>query len=58
MKTRAIAKLFNVYIEAGGVRYTLLEAVSRYEAHKFCEDNQWCFVDENEFVWDLDYEEC
>ena len=57
MKARAIKKLYDICISAGGVKYTLIEAVSFNEAHKFCEDNQWCFVDENDFVWDLDYYE-
>ncbi len=58
IKTRKIEKLFNVYIGSGSTKYTLLENVSRHEAHRFCEDNQWCFKDENDFVWDMDYEEC
>lgn len=57
MKARKINKLYNVYIEAGSVRYTMMESVSLYEAKKFCEENNWCFKDENDFVWDMDYEE-
>ena len=50
-------KLYNVYIYSQRTQITILSEVSEDEAQKFCEENQWCFKDENDFVWDMDYEE-
>lgn len=55
--TRKVRKLYDVYIYSQGMKITMLSEVSRYEAQKFCEENQWCFKDENDFVWEMDYEE-
>jgi hypothetical protein len=52
-------KLFNVYIKSGGgTKVIIINAVPRHEAHSFCADNHWEWCDENDFCWDLDYEEC
>lgn len=45
-----------VYIEsAGGVKHVLFQATSEEEARRFCEENQWSWMDENGFVWHLDF---
>lgn len=50
--------MFKVQIvSAGGVRYDLICGLTEQEAIDFCEENNWEYMDENCFVWDLDYVE-
>lgn len=42
---------------AGGAKKQLTEFKSKAEAENFCKANDWKYVDENDFVWDMDYEE-
>ena len=50
--------MFKVFIEsAGGVKRCLICFETEEEAKSFCEENNWEWVDENEFVWDMDYRE-
>lgn len=35
----------------------LKDRLTEAEAESFCREYGWEWVDENEFVWDMDYEE-
>lgn len=41
--------------QIGGKYFTEFETEA--EAESFCREYGWEWVDENEFVWDMDYEE-
>ena len=45
-----------VYIEAGSVKREIYSG-SIEECEQFCEDLNWVYKDENEFVWDLVFED-
>lgn len=46
---------FNVYMDDGhGVRYLLASFEDYDEAVDFCQAHNYCYTDENGFVWDLD----
>lgn len=47
--------LFKVVICAGCVRHDLYCGLTEQEAIDYCEENDWCYIDENEFEWSLDY---
>lgn len=50
--------MFTVYIKsAGGTKKYFTEFETEAEAESFCREYGWEWVDENEFVWDMDYEE-
>lgn len=50
--------MFRVYIKsAGGTKKYFTEFETEAEAESFCREYGWEWVDENEFVWDMDYEE-
>ena len=50
--------MFIVYVKSmGGVKKYLTEFKTEAEAESFCREYGWEWVDENEFVWDMDYEE-
>lgn len=50
--------MFTVYIKsAGGTKKHFTEFETEAEAESFCREYGWEWVDENEFVWDMDYEE-
>lgn len=47
-----------VYLKsAGGTKKYFTEFETEAEAESFCREYGWEWVDENEFVWDMDYEE-
>ena len=49
--------MFTVFIEsAGGTKRYLASFDTELEAESFCNDYNWEYKDENEFVWDMDYE--
>lgn len=50
--------MFEVFIKsAGGVKKSFAQFETEAEAERFCRECGWEWVDENEFVWDMDYEE-
>ena len=50
--------MFTVYLKsAGGTKKYFTEFETEAEAESFCREYGWEWVDENEFVWDMDYEE-
>ena len=51
-------KMYNVYMTTGfyGVKRILASFPTYGEAAAFCEENNWEYIDENEFQWDLDIE--
>jgi hypothetical protein len=50
--------MFEVYKESsGGVKRYVTEFDTEEEAVEFCDSMDWEYVDENRFVWDLDYRE-
>ena len=44
-------------VSAFGIRHDLCGDLTEREAIDFCEVNDWHYVDENGFDWDLDYVE-
>ena len=40
-----------------GGKYVYSLSETEAEAESFCREYGWEWVDENEFVWDMDYEE-
>lgn len=40
-----------------GINHTLFNVETEKEAMNFCEENNWKWIDENKFTWNLDYEE-
>lgn len=46
---------FEVYKCSQHARFQLFVTESEKSAKNFCEQNHWQLVDENGFVWDLDY---
>jgi len=54
----SVGSMFTVYVKSmGGVKKYLTEFKTEAEAESFCREYGWEWVDENEFVWDIDYEE-
>ena len=49
--------MFKVQMVAGCVRHDYCGGLTEQEAIDFCEENNWEHMDENCFVWDLDYVE-
>ena len=50
--------MFTVYIKsAGGTKKYFTEFDTEAKAESFCREHGWEWLDENEFVWDMDYEE-
>lgn len=47
--------MFTVYLKSAGTKKYFTEFET--EAESFCREYGWEWVDENEFVWDMDYEE-
>lgn len=46
---------YNVYMESGsGARFLLASFEDYDEALEFCQKHNYCYTDENGFVWDLD----
>ena len=43
--------------EGYGTKKYFTEFETEAEAESFCREYGWEWVDENEFVWDMDYEE-
>lgn len=44
----------NVYLESPfGVRHLFSQFETEEEANKFCAENNWSYLDENEFEWSL-----
>ena len=49
--------MFTVYLKsAGGTKKYFTEFETEAEAESFCREYGWEWVDENEFVWDMDYQ--
>lgn len=44
-------------LQEGGTKKYFTEFETEAEAESFCREYGWEWVDENEFVWDMDYEE-
>ena len=51
-------KMYNVYMTTGfyGVKRLLTSFYTYEEAAAFCVENNWEYIDENEFQWGLDIE--
>lgn len=49
--------MFTVYIKSAGVKKFLTQFETEAQAESFCRSYGGEYVDENEFVWDMDYEE-
>lgn len=50
--------MFEVFIKsAGGIKRHFIEFETAAEAESFCREYGWEWIDENGFVWDMDYEE-
>lgn len=50
--------MFEVYLEsAGGIKRYFTEFESEGEAQRFCEENNWEWLDENAFMWHMNYRE-
>lgn len=54
---RSEGNMFTVYIKSAGTKKYFTEFETEAEAESFCREYGWEWVDENEFVWDMDYEE-
>ena len=51
-------KDFKIILKSpGDVRKELTSFATEEEAESFCKENGWEWIDENGFVWDMDYEE-
>lgn len=51
-------KDFKIILKSpGGVRKELTSFGTKEEAESFCKENGWEWIDENGFMWDMDYEE-
>lgn len=51
-------KDFKIILKSpGGVRKELTSFGTEEEAESFCKENGWEWVDENGFMWGMDYEE-
>lgn len=50
--------MYNVYITTGfyGVKHLLTTFSTLEETATFCEENNWEYIDENEFQWNLEIE--
>lgn len=50
--------MYNVYMTTGfyGVKRLLASFPTYEEAATFCEENNWEYIDQNEFQWNLDIE--
>lgn len=44
---------YEVMIESGTVRHSLVTCKTKEEAIEFCKDNNWIWIDGNQFEWDL-----
>ena len=53
---RSEGNMFTVYIKSAGTKKYFTEFETEAEAESFCREYGWEWVDENEFVWDMDYE--
>lgn len=49
--------MFVVYLKSGRVKRYFYEVETEEEAHRLCEEEGWEWMDENGFLWDMDYEE-
>lgn len=49
--------MFKVQIRSGKVCHDFAFDFTEQEAIDFCESYGWEYMDENCFVWDMDYEE-
>lgn len=48
--------MFTVYIKSGGgAKKYFTEFETEEEAVSFCREYDWHWVDDNDFVWDMDY---
>lgn len=56
-ENQGMTQCFAVYKKSSNLKRLLFVTDSEKSARNFCEQNQWQLVDENEFVWDLDYED-
>lgn len=54
---RSTEELMDQLKSAGGTKKYFTEFETEAEAESFCREYGWEWVDENEFVWDMDYEE-
>lgn len=54
---RSEGNMFTVYLKSAGTKKYFTEFETEAEAESFCREYGWEWVDENEFVWDMDYEE-
>ena len=51
-------KYFKIILKSpGDIRKELTSFGTEEEAESFCKENGWEWIDENGFVWDMDYEE-
>lgn len=51
-------KDFKIILKSpGGVRKEFTSFATEEEAESFCKENDWEWIDENGFMWDMDYEE-
>lgn len=48
---------YKVIISAGCVTHDLVCGLTMREAIDYCEEHDWCYLDENCFEWSLDYVE-
>lgn len=49
--------MFTVYIKSAGLKRYFTQFETEAEAEDFCRFYGWEWTDENEFIWDMDYEE-
>lgn len=50
-------KVWKVYMVSAYVKELLKTCETEDEAEEFCDDHDWEYTDENEFVWELEIEE-
>lgn len=44
-----------IVVSGGGVKRDWLYQLTEEEAIQYCEEHDWCIVDDNCFEWHLDY---
>lgn len=47
--------MFKIQISCGWIRHDWLSGLTEGEAIEICEENNWQWIDENNFCWDMDY---
>jgi len=54
---RKVKKQWQVFMVAGSVKHLFMSFDSEDDVERFCESNNYSWLDENEFCWDLEIEE-